>query len=221
MNKLTHALLLCFALLACEDSVKFETPQPPDKNDLNQIPRRLRGTYFSTSDSTFLSITETQIIEWFDIESRSLIDSLDFEIDSTKITEQTSDSIQIVEGKLNLNLKFISADSVIVYYSYRDTVFEISQEHLLRRFKGHYFLNYKRAENDWRIERLTLDKDELAFSRVRIPEDITALKEITEVEEIKSDSGRVVGYKLNPSRKELKELMKHSFSASKTYLKVK
>lgn len=220
MNKLILSLLLGLTLLACEDSVKFEEPQPPEKKDLNQIPRRLRGTYFSTSDSIFLTINKTQIIEWVDIETRTLIDSLDIEIDSTKISEQTPDSIQISEGMYNLNFKFLSGDSVIVYYSYRDTLFEISHEHLLRRFKGHYFLNYRRTENDWRIRRLTLDKDELSFSRVRIPEDITQLNEITEVEEIKSDSGKVVGYKLKPTRKELKQLMKHSFSDTKKYKKV-
>jgi hypothetical protein len=218
MNKLTLLILLVLTFLACEDRVKFEEPQPPDKNDLNQIPRKLRGTYFSTSDSTFLTITESQIIEWVDIVTKSLIDSL--ELDSTLIDEKTSDSIRIIDGKYNLSFKFISSDSVIVYYSYRDTIFEISNEHLLRRFKGYYFLNYKRTDNDWSVRSLTLDKNERTFSRVRIPEDITELKEITEVEEIKSDSGKVVGYKLNPTRRELKQLMKHSFSEGKTYTRM-
>ena len=60
----------------------------------------------------------------------------------------------------------------------------------------------------------------LSFSKVRIPEDITVLKEITELEEIKSDSGKVIGYKLKPTRRELKQLMKHSFTETKTYKKV-
>lgn len=221
MNKLTLSILLILTLLACEDRLKFEEPQPPGKNDLNQLPRKLQGTYFSNSDSTFLTITETQIIEWVDIVTNSIIDSLDIEIDSTLITEQTSDSVRIIDGKYNLAFKFFSADSVTVYYSYRDTIFNISNEHLLRRFKGHYFLNYRRTDNDWKVRRLTIDKNELTFSKVRIPDDISELREITEVQEIKSDSGKVVGYKVNPSRKELKQLVKHRFSETKSYLKTK
>ncbi len=204
-------------MIACEERVKFEEPQPSDRNDLNQIPRKLRGSYISNSDSTFLTISEDRIVEWMDLETRTLIDSLDMEIDSTMMTEVTPDSVQVIDGAFNLSFKFLPSDSVIVYYSYRDTVFEISNEQVLRRFKGHYFLNYRRTEDNWIVRRLTLDKGELSFSKVRVPEDFNELKEITEVKEIKSDSGKVVGYKLNPTRKELKQLMKHSFSETKTY----
>ncbi|MDH5684335.1 MAG: hypothetical protein OEZ20_07720 [candidate division WOR-3 bacterium] len=220
MNKLIYFLLIGLSFLACEESMKFEEPQPKDRNDLNQIPRKLRGTYSSESDKTFLTINNEQIIEWAEIVTRTMIDSLDLEIDSTKINELTTDSIQIIDGTYNLGFKFLPKDSVIIYYSYRDTIFEISNEHILRRFKGHYFLNYKQTENDWRIRRLTLDRGKLSFSKVRVPEDITVLKEITELEEIKSDSGKVIGYKLKPTRRELKQLMKHSFTETKTYKKV-
>ena len=81
-------------------------------------------------------------------------------------------------------------------------------------------MNYRRTDNDWRVRRLTLDKDDLSFSRVRIPKDITQLKEITEVEEIKADSGKMISYKLNPTRKELKRLMNHSFYDTKKYKKL-
>lgn len=204
-------------IIACEDSLKFEEPQPSGKSNLTQIPRKLKGIYLSNTDSTFLTINEEQVIERMDIVTRTIIDSLDFDIDSTKIKELTPDSTQIVDGKYNLSFKFLSGDSVIVYYAYRDTLFKISDDHILRRFKGHYFLNYKRAENNWTVRRLTLAKDELSFSKVRLSGDMEELKKLTEIEEIKSDSGKVVGYKLNPSRKELKHIMKHSFSETKTY----
>lgn len=219
MNRTFALVLLILTIGSCEDSIKFEEPQPPNQSDLKRIPKQLRGFYQSTSDSTYLTINERAIIDWTEIQFRTLRDSLDIEIDSTKIVREATDYIEVIDGKYNLGFKLFG-DSVLVDYSYRDTLFEISDRHILRRFKGHYFLNYKRSETNWSVRRLTLNKKKLSFSKVRIPEDIETLKEITEVKEIKSDSGRVTGYKLNPSRKELKKLMKLSFSETKTYKKV-
>ncbi|MEQ9405799.1 MAG: hypothetical protein RIM99_19565 [Cyclobacteriaceae bacterium] len=219
MNRTFAFILLVLTIGSCEDPVKFESPQPPNQSDLKQIPKQLRGSYQSTSDSTNLTINERTIIDWTEIQFRSLRDSLDIEIDSTKIINKTTDYIEVLDGSYNLEFKFFG-DSVLVDYSYRDTLFEISDMHILRRFKGHYFLNYKRSETNWKVRRLTLNKKRLSFSKVQIPEDIETLKEITEIKEIKSDSSRVTGYKLNPSRKELKKLMKLSFSETKTYKKV-
>ncbi len=221
MNKLTFLILLFLTLFACEERVKFEKPQPPDRNNLNAIPGKLQGTYLSNADSALLTIDEQRIIEWTDIEYRTVLDSLDMEVDSSLFVNPLSDTIQLTEGMFNIRLKFLPLDSVIVFYSYRDTVFEISNQQIIRKFKGHYFLNYEQTENNWSVRRLTLNRDELSFSKVRLPEDISELQEITEVEELKSDSGKVVSYRLNPTRKELKKLLKRSFSETTTYQKLK
>jgi len=221
MNRTFALVLIILTISTCEGTyVKFEEPQPTSQNNLKQIPKRLRGVYYSSADNTYLSINDRMIIDWADIEYRTLIDSLDLEIDSTKINEQTPDFISTIDGKYNLDFQF-DGDSVVIHYTYKDTLFEMSDRHILRKFKGHYFLNYKRGENNWKVRRLTLNKRELSFNKVQIPEDITTLEQITEIREIKSDSGKVVGYKLNPSRKELKQLMKHTFSEIKTYSRMK
>lgn len=213
--------LIILALNGCEGTyVKFEEPQPESQTNLKRIPKQLRGSYISTYDSTYLTIDDQAIVDWTDIKYKTLTDSLDLAIDSTKIEERTSDFINIIDGKYKLNLKRFG-DSVLVHYSYRDTLFKISDRHILRRFKGHYFLNYKKSDANWKVRRLTLNRKELSFSKVRIPEDIATLQQITEIQEVKSDSGKVIGYKLNPSKKELKKLMKHSFSETKTYRKMK
>lgn len=220
MHRLILTFLLIPALWSCEDPVKFEVPQPPGRNDLNQIPKGLRGTYFSTSDSTYIIINQLNMVNWTDRMVKTLVDSIDMEIDSSRIVKQTPEATHVKGDNYNLSFKFFPVDSVLVNYSYWDTLFEISSENVLRRFKGDYFLNYKKGQNNWKVRRLTLDKGGLYFSRVRLPEDIEKLKEITRLQEIKSDSGRVVGYKLNPTRKEFKRLMKRSFSETKTYRKV-
>lgn len=219
MNKAITIFLLIVTLWSCEDPIKFEEPQPPNQNDLKRIPKKLRGSYLSTIDSTYLKIDERTIVDWTDIEFMTLVDSLEYEIDSTKIIREFANYIEVIDGNVNLNFRLFG-DSVLVRGSLRDTLFEISETHILRRFKGHYFLNYKRSDANWKVRRLTLSKKELSFSMVRKPEDIEILKEITEVKEIKSDSGKLTGYKLKPSRKELKRLMKLSFTETKTYKKL-
>jgi len=212
---------LFFSFQACEESIKFEVPQPPGADNLNSLPKSLWGTYFSNADSTFLTIDAQRIVEWIDLENRTVLDSLGMEIDSTLVTYSISDTIQLTEGMFDIRLKFLPMDSVIIFYSYRDTVFEISEKQILRKYRGYYFLNYERKEKNWNVRRLTLIKGELSFSKVRITKDISELRQITGVEELKTDSGTVVGYRLNPTRRELKELMKHSFSETATYQKLK
>ncbi|MEO9477103.1 MAG: hypothetical protein ABJG41_16275 [Cyclobacteriaceae bacterium] len=218
MKKLTLSILLVLTLMACEDRIKFEEPQPSNQRDLKKIPRKLRGTYFSTSDSTYLVINDVTIIDCMNAELRILKDSLDIEIDSTKIVNQSSDGIKVEYRKIALLLRTYG-DSILVNYTYRDTLFEISERQVLRRLKGHYFLNYMWSETNWKVRRLTLENNQLTFSKVRLPEDITSLQEITNVNTIESDSGKVIGYKLKPTKGEMRKLVKQGFSETKSYKK--
>ena len=211
--------VICTLLLlvgSCEDSVTFEQPQPINQPDLSSIPTKLQGSYFSKDDSTYLTITEVSIIDWADMVLNTLTDSLDdLEIDSSQIVSQTRERTILQDDQYKLDIK-IRGDSAFVSLFYRDTIFEISQEHVLRRFKGHYFLNYEQP-TDWKVRLLRMKGGKLSFSKVRKPEDIADLEQITEVEEIRSEDGKVKGYKLNPSKRELRKLMRKSFSETKVY----
>jgi len=210
--------VLLFLVGSCEDSVTFEQPQPLSQPDLNSIPSKLQGSYFSEDDSTYLTITDAVMIEWVDMEFETPVDSLDdLDIDSTQIVSQ-SDDLTVVEDedyKLEINIR---EESAHVSLAYRDTIFQLSDQHVLRRYKGHYFLNYKQ-ESDWKVRLLRLKRRQLSFSKVRKPEDISELQQITDIQEIKSDDGKVKGYKLNPSKRELRKLMKHSFSETEVYMR--
>ena len=66
MNKVIILLSLVIALGSCEDSIKFEEPQPRNQNDLKRIPKQLHGLYQSRFDSTYLTINEVTIVNWTD-----------------------------------------------------------------------------------------------------------------------------------------------------------
>ena len=212
---------MLFLLGACEDRIRFEQPQPAGNADLQKFPGRLRGTYFSESDSTYLLVDQHQIVEWFNAEANVHRDSLALEIDSAKIGKVDHDAVQVSESNYTLTFKPLSKDSVIVSYSYRDTVFRLSEEHILRKLKGHYLLNYRLRDGNWRVRRLTSEKGELLFSKVTMPKDIEELQNITEVQEIQPDISGAAIYRIKPSKRELKQLMKHQFREGRRYRKIK
>jgi len=218
--RIVYILLFVSSLVACEDRVRFEEPQPTEKNNLRKIPGRLRGTYLSTSDSTYLTIDEKKIVKWSNLEISGLRDSLDLEIDSARLEAVRPDSIWVSDGNYMLTIKQLPNDSLMVYYSYRDTVFQLSEEHVLRKFRGHYFLNYKIRNSQWRVRQLTLENGELSFSKITVPEDLEDLRKISEVEEIDPEKTGEIFYRLKPSKKEFKRLIKHRFYESRRYRKV-
>ena len=220
MNKIFALLFASLFLRACDDKVKFDTPQPTLENNLTKIPKRLRGTYVAISDSTRLVIDEKRVIKWDRLSGKEPADSLVFSVNATKVIEDTPKSIQINYENGGAKLEFLENDSVFIEYSWADTLFEISNEHILRRYKGQYFLNFKDEENSWKVRCLSIDKDELRFSKAMMPEDVKEVQKITAVKEIKSDSGKIIKYRLNPSKKELKSLMKNHFHETEKYRKI-
>ena len=215
---------LAFALLSCgETGYRFEEPQPASRPNLQQIPKRLTGNYLRSDSTAQLYIDRTQIIEWQETSTVLHIDTFHsvFEIDSTKISTSAPDTLKISEGGFSLNFKSVAQDSIWMAFSYYDTLFSISDHNLLKRFKGRYFLNYARASSDtWRVRCLTLKSKTLTFEDIEIPEDITALTEITEIKEIRTPEGRLKGYQLEPTRKELKQLMKLGLTKADEYTRL-
>lgn len=219
MTRIYHFLLIVTLFFSCETPVKFETPQPQGKKDIKDIPKQLHGMYLSVSDNFYLTINERAIVKWMDIEYIEHKDSLTIEIDSTKFLNKPDKSLEIKESKVNLLLDF-KGDSVVSHYSYRDTIFEISDTEILRKFKGNYFLNYRINEESWKLQKLTLNKNTLLFSSIKLPEDIALIEQFTEVQEIKSENGDIIEYKLKPSKKELKKLLNDRFMETKVYKKI-
>lgn len=207
--------------LACDDGFRFEEPQPAHKPNLKKIPGRLIGKYLRSDSSRHLIIDPQHIIEWENLELKLHIDSLDLEIDSTQLPANPQEFIELLDGSHQVNLQFIEGDSVLVRYNYRDTLFTISEYNVIRRFKGHYFLNRSREGRvTWSVDLLTLKKRKLSLSDINIPKDITSLEEITEIEKRVGPSGRLKGYKLKPTRRELNKLMDLGFTRTAEYIKV-
>lgn len=199
--------------------LSFEEPQPSGDRDENKFKRKYQGTYLCLGDSSILTIDKNKIIQEWHIVAKL-----------TKAQLDTTEGIEIKDGLLYsedseepLPVEFIG-DTAILTYDFDKTIFQLSDDQVLRYFKGLYFLNFREPDNLWTVKTLTLDKEGiLTISRIYGGEDeIQKIKDMTTVEEITDKEGKVVDYKVRPTKKELKEIMKSDlFKEGTRFQKIK
>jgi hypothetical protein len=86
---------------------------------------------------------------------------------------------------------------------------------VIRKFKGHYFINTELSNNNWDVIKLTKNKTGLSLASIKKSEEIATLRELTETA---SDTV----YSFNPTKKQFREfLKKKNFTNEDYYLKVK
>lgn len=200
-------ILATLILISCGDLVRFEEPQPEGKSNEKRIPKKLIGQYVSLNDSLKLTITEGLIIKYGIVDFRDKIDSLD----KSEIRNDTAYS-----GTDN-NMKFdivVRGDSTFQRWSYYDTLLNVSRGDILRKYKGHYFLNGQISKNNWRVTTLARIDNGLTLGEISTINDINNLRELTET---KSDSS----FSFKPTKRELKKFLKSKgFSDKDTFIKI-
>lgn len=112
----------------------------------------------------------------------------------------------------------ISADGFVLLNdsSKKDEVHELSEFFVIKKWRKSYFINIReKDEESWSVIFITRNKEKrmtvgiLSFNNKELDE-IEKIKKITEVEEIKNSEGEIVEYRINPSKRELKKIMKTS-----------
>ncbi len=189
--------------------VRFEVPQPEGRQNEKSIPKKLLGTYSSLTDSSTLIITKTHIISFSEFDIAGLVSELD-SVDRVKY--KTDTTFSGIEGNMNVDVTIIN-DSIFEHTDYRDTLFDFSNNDVLRRFKGYYFLNHETSKKNWVVTKLGVTKNGLVLGTISDSKDLENLRELTNT---KSDTV----YNFNPTRKELKKFLKDSgFRNEKRFVK--
>jgi hypothetical protein len=184
-------ILLAVTLFSCGDDVRFEVPQPEGRGDEEAFPKKIRGTYRNSKDSSLVTITADQITRKFDTRFALHKSNLD---SSFKIKGDTSfyDSVE----KMNITVK---GDSVYGRLKYADTLFSISLGNKLRIFKGYYFLNRQKSFNNWEVQLMTFKGKELTILYDWNENDLIKMRQITHT----NDSART----FKPTRGQLKKII--------------
>ena len=212
-------LLLSLTLASCVPDLSFEEPQPSGDKDENKFKRKYQGTYLCLGDSSILTVDKDKIIQEWHIVAKL-----------TKAQLDTTEGVGIKDGLLYsvdseepLPVEF-NGDTAVITYDFEKTLFKVSDDQVLRYFKRLYFLNFRESENLWTVNTLTLDKEGvLTINRIYGgEEEIQKVKDMTTVEEITDEEGKVVDYKVRPTKKELKEILKSDlFKEGTRFQKIK
>lgn len=149
--------LMVFSCKEAEETnlISFTNAQPEGKSNLKEFPSKIFGIYRNYDTQEELTINKNTII-------------------STKFVTNTfpsrlKDSLKD-EKLFNSNYRFnkletLKNDSILVTYEVIDTIFDI-KKNILKKFKGYYFLNYKRDSLEWNVKKLSFNKNILNLNSI-------------------------------------------------------
>lgn len=208
MKKFIFGILL---FGACENSLKFEVPQPKGVKNESGMPSNLRGAYKHVTDSVRLTITHNLIVK----ASYTKNVFPKSELDSAETANIHGDTAATIKENSTIYFLQIKGDSAIIEFTVYDTMFNTLRGDVLRKFKGYYFINRELSHNYWNVIKLTKSKIGLSLASIHKSEEIATLRELTETA---SDTV----YNFNPTKKQFREfLKKKNFTHEDFYLKVK
>lgn len=180
--KFNYILLIAIILssFSCEPEVVFGEAQPQGLRNKSKINKAYRGTFFCEGDETVVTIGKKCVVKSKDFAIGIPMEDID---NNDKLMFKKNELIVI---PLNESFPaFYKNDSVFSEIKLRDTLFNISEENVLKDYKGHLVLNHKLESDNWEVIILSVNEyGDIGISEAFRPEDLELLKKITPVEEI-------------------------------------
>ncbi|MGB4775409.1 MAG: hypothetical protein WBP45_09570 [Daejeonella sp.] len=202
------AFIVLTHLFACEQ-VTFREAQPTQINNLSEFPKRVQGQYLSLDGNLTLKITDHAIFAIYDLDNKFHINQLD--------------SNERLSGDTLINLRTnkkaivkITGDTLVKHIHETDTVFNINETNILKKFKGYYFINTWYGDDSWEVKKMQLSKGKLILSKISTKEDIEQFKAITESPQ------DTIPYKLAITKKQFNKFVKNKgFRNNETFVRQK
>lgn len=203
-------LLVMAFIIGCGPYIWFKVPQPEGRENLSEFPDELTGKYSSVYDTSTIRIESDKIIREY--RENLLMTKVEFrEETGDSISEDTSftfaDNWDITVNSFG--------DSVKVFSRKDEELFKISDQQILREYKGCYFLNYKDTNDYWKVKILNLVKDTLEFDNILSDDDMENIRNITMVETVQDSTEESSKYFLKPTKRELKKILKKRLTGDK------
>lgn len=176
MKKLNFSLLalLPILLFACGgmvgDVVTFTEPQPVGKNNISRFPNNLQGEYLSENGRSSLYIDSKFIRRRDDLSFKMHVSELDSNyriIGDTIFAQLEGEKWPIVR----------EGDSLKIENFKVDTIFQIDDKNILKKYKDTYFLNKSWEDNGWGVLKIETSKEALKLSSIT-EEEVESLKKV-------------------------------------------
>ena len=191
-------ILIPIFILACNEKTVayFDEPQPPGGRAVDHFPALLQGDYADKEQASIVNINATTLTRYFDFNMVMHKDSLDEDL-----VLKGDSLIDITSGEVFLIVR--NGDYVQHHYrSETDTLFHIDKDHLVKRFKGHYFLNSSEGPGAWSVQKLSLHKGLLTLGSIT---DSTDLEKLITITGTASDT---TPHHFSPTRKQFRKFVK-------------
>lgn len=203
-------IIVLTILTACEPPAVFNTPQPLDKPNLSEFPNSLQGHYLNLEDSTVLIVFDKSIQRIYDFNQKIPQNQLDSNL---RISEEITNGVSVKVKEIISR----DGDSLVVHIYHADTLFQITNDNVVRKFKGSYFLNKRYDAESWEVIKIKISKGQLVFSRISADQDVESLRTITGTAQ-----DTITPHRFEPTKKQFKEFVKNGgFSDSETFVKQK
>ena len=209
--------LLIFLIISCDPSVVFREPQPAGSTDLKAFPSKVHGTYLETlDDSSVYVVTSTYIFQKYVEElgrsEEEIMEDIEVELKGdTLFLQEIGMAFPVIRRN----------DSIFGTITVFDTIFDISDNYKLRKFKKNYFLNFPH-DTLWMVYKLQFGKGHRAYL-FDINEDKEAkiFEKHSKVDVIRNTEGKPKKYIMNPSRKEMITLLKlETFTDTTEFIRI-
>jgi len=201
-------LFVTLIFTGCEPVATFDTPQPENEKSLLSFSMPIQGKYMASDQASVITITDKLIIRHFDYEHKEHKDSLGT---SHKII---GDSIIDIKNCSKEKI-VLEGDTVIIHEKCIDTLFIISSENILKKFKGFFFLNKRINDKEWEVKKISLEKGVLSIGSISSKNDIQKLKEITET------SSDTISTNFSLTKRQFKNFVKQNgFSEEEKFIRM-
>ncbi len=212
MKKLNYILTIIAmtSLFSCEPPVTFTEPQPADTDNLTKFPDRLQGKYVSSEGNSTLIVGDKSIQRIYDYDTKVNVKQLDsnYTVSGDTVTDIKTKEKRILKRE---------GDTLYDHVHSVDTLFQMSYDNVVRKFKGYYFLNTRQDKESWSVRKLDLSKGQLTISSISKKLDLDNLKAVTE-----SPQDMTTQTTFKATKRQFKEFIKNDgFSDSETFTRLK
>lgn len=209
MKRILLRLLFILVIVSCEEPITFSEPQPAKTKSLAKFPSSLCGKYLSLDKESYVTINPKNMTVIYDYDVKVVKDSLDkkYWLKGDTLFLDSTGTYEIVS---------IKNDTIIKHIYQTDTLFEVCNTNVLKKFKGHFFLNYPWLHNEWIVRELTLVKGILSIADINTKDGLLLLNEIKET------PNDTMSYGIKISKRQFKDFLKvDGFHEAKYYVKVR